>query len=98
MEDVTTDLDIPDAGILSKVVHRGAGVRVVAFAFDTGQELTEHTASVPAILQVIDGRFRITLGESVIEAVPGAWIHMESRLPHSLEALEPSRALLTMLS
>jgi hypothetical protein len=33
----------PDA-VVSKVVHRGDGMNVTVFGFDTGEELTEHQA------------------------------------------------------
>jgi quercetin dioxygenase-like cupin family protein len=76
----------------------------VLFYFDTGQVLTEHTgqvltehtAAVPALLQVLDGHLRITADGRTVDLVPGM-VHLAARLPHALEAVEPSRLLLTML-
>lgn len=95
--DIPAEVEIPANGALSRVMHSDDQVRVVAFAFDEGQELTEHTATVPAIVQVIRGRMRLTLGAEVTDAGPGAWAHMPANLPHSIFALEPSVMLLTML-
>jgi len=88
---------IPPEGTLSKVVFKDDRIRVVVFAFDEGEELTEHTASLPAIVQVLSGRLRLTMGEETVEAAPGDWAHMKAGLPHSVEALEPSLMLLTLL-
>ena len=97
IEDVAAALEIPEEGTLSKVLYRDDRIRVVGFAFDEGQELTEHTAAVPAILQVVSGRFRVVLGDDEMELGPGSWVHMEAHLQHALEALEPSVLLLTLL-
>lgn len=91
------DIEVPVDGTLSKVVYRDDRIRVVAFAFDEGQELSEHTASVPAIVEVLSGRLRLTLGSSVVDATPGSWTHMPANLPHSVVALEPSIMLLTLV-
>lgn len=96
--DVTTSLEIPNEGVLSKVLYRDDRIRVVGFAFDTGEELTEHTAAVPVVIQVISGRFTFTAGEETVELGLESWTHLEASVPHSLTALEPSRLLLTLLS
>lgn len=96
--DVAGRLEIPSQGTLSRTLFSDDRVRVVGFAFDAGQMLTEHTASVPAIIQVVRGRLQLTLGGQAPEEVgPGSWVHMPAHLPHSVEALEPSVMLLTLL-
>jgi len=96
--DIAAEVEIPDNGTLSRVLYRDDQIRVVAFAFDTAQELTEHTATVPALIEVVRGRFRLTLGKDMIEdAGPGFWAHMPGGLPHSVEAIEPGVLLLTLL-
>jgi len=96
--DLAAEVEIPSEGTLSRVLYRDDLVRVVLFAFDTDQELTEHTASVAAIIQVVSGRLDVTLGDEVVVAAPGSWLRMPPHLPHSVRALEPSIMLLSMLS
>ncbi len=96
--DVTADLDIPAAGTLSKVLYRDDNIRVVGFAMDTGQELTEHTASKPIIVQVVSGSVDFVVGGETTTMDPSAWVHLEASVPHSVVALEPSRFLLTLIS
>ncbi|RLE12663.1 MAG: cupin [Actinobacteria bacterium] len=98
LSDIAESLAIPEDGVLSRVLFRDDDIRVVGFAFDTGQELTEHTAALPVIIQVLSGRFRFTAGDETSEIGSESWIHLEASAPHSLVALEPSRLLLTLLS
>lgn len=97
ISDIADQLEIPDDGTLSRSLYRDDRLRVIGFAFDQDQELTEHTAAVPALIQVLTGRLSVSLGSETIEMTPGGWLHMEAHLPHSLTALEPSVVLLTML-
>lgn len=98
LSDVTTSLEIPDEGVLSKALYRDDKIRVVGFAFDTGQELTEHTAAVPVVIQVVSGRFEFTVGDQTTEIGSDSWMHLKASVPHSVIAVEPSRLLLTLLS
>ncbi|MFQ5524246.1 MAG: cupin domain-containing protein [Acidimicrobiia bacterium] len=95
--DIADLLEIPAEGTLSRVLYSDDQLRVVGFAFDKGQELTEHTAAVPALVQVISGRIEMTLGGSTVEMGPGSWLRMGAHLPHALMAVEPSVVLLTLI-
>lgn len=97
IRDLTAEAGIPGDGTLSRVLFQDDRLRLVLFAFDSGQELTEHTAALPAVAQVVSGCFRLTLGTEVVNVRPGAWVHMPAGLPHSVEALEPGHLLLTLL-
>ena len=98
LNDLALNLEIPDEGVLSKVLYRDERIRVVGFAFDTGQELTEHTAAVPVIVQVISGRFDFAIEGETTEIGPDSWMHLQAAVPHSVVALEPARLLLTLLA
>jgi quercetin dioxygenase-like cupin family protein len=69
----------------------------VLFGFAAGQELSEHTASTPAIMHFLHGEADVTLGPEKVSAAPGTWIHMTPQLPHSIRALTPVRLLLLLL-
>ncbi len=97
ISDLAAELTVPEDGTLSRVLYRDDRLRVVGFAFATGQELTEHTSALPVVIQVVRGRLDLVLGEEKTEAVPGSWIRLPARLPHSVRAVEPSVMLRTML-
>lgn len=95
--DLTTELTIPTDGILSRTIYTDSLIKVVLFGFSPGQELSEHTAAVPAIIQIISGTARLTLGTEAMVGNAGAWIHMPPHLPHSVLAETPLVFLLTLL-
>jgi quercetin dioxygenase-like cupin family protein len=95
--DIAASVEIPTDGTLSKVLYKDELIRVVLFAFDQGQELTDHTAPKPAIVQVISGRIRLDLDGEPVELGPGSWVRMAPHLTHAVFAFEPSVMLLTLL-
>ena len=88
---------VADDSTVSRTILSAEGVRVVLFSFDAGQELSEHTAAMPVVLQALDGRFTVTADGRTVALVPGDLIHLGTRTPHSLVATEPGRLLLTMI-
>jgi quercetin dioxygenase-like cupin family protein len=90
--------EIPLDSIVSRTVYRDDSLKAIVFGFATGQELSEHTASVPAIVQILEGECQVTLGDDVIEAQAGFWTRMPAKLPHSILARTPVKMLLLMLS
>lgn len=96
--DVTSLLpDIPANTIVSRTFFDDKGSKGIVFGFAEGQELSEHTASRPAILHFISGKAQLTLGEDSYDAGPGSWVYMDARLPHSVVAETPVIMLLLML-
>ena len=95
--DMAAEMTVPEDGTLSRTLYQDDRVKVVLFGFSAGQELSEHTAAVPAILQILRGQARIGLGGDTVEACEGAWIHMEPNLTHSVVAETPVVMLLTLL-
>lgn len=97
LADIVSLVEVAAEATVSRTVLKADGARLVLFSFDAGQELSEHTAAMPVLLQVLDGRLTVTGGGRSVELVPGGVIHLTARLPHTVLALEPSRLLLTML-
>jgi quercetin dioxygenase-like cupin family protein len=95
--DLAKQVDIPADGILSRTLYSDDHVKVVLFGFDAGQELSEHTASMPAILHIVQGEALLTLGDDSVEAPTGAWVHMRPQLQHSVYARTPLVMLLLLI-
>ena len=88
---------IPTESIVSRTIFKDGQLKVIVFAFDSGQELSKHTASVPAMIQILEGECDLTVGEAAYSGKPGTWVHMDANLPHSLLARTPVKMLLIML-
>ncbi len=96
-DDLVKAVDIPKNGITSRTLFQDERLKVVLFGFDAGQELSEHTASMPAVMHFLQGQARLTLGQDAQKAQAGTWVHLPARLPHSLYAETPVIMLLTLL-
>jgi len=59
-------------GIASRVLARTGGGNLTLFAFDAGQELSEHTAPFDAFVIVLEGSFTLTIGVLPRAPHPGA--------------------------
>ena len=86
-----------EQGIASRVLARTAGGNLTLFAFDAGQELSEHTAAFDALVLVLDGALDLTIGGAAVRATPGTIVLMPANVPHALAAPEAARMLLLML-
>ncbi len=95
--DLAKEVEPPDDGILTRTLFNDDHVKAVIFGFGQGEELSEHTASMPAILHLISGEATLTLGDETVEAQPGTWIHMPANLQHSVHAKTPVVMLLLLL-
>lgn len=98
VENLATLIDAIQAeSIVSRTFFRGDRVKAIMFGFDAGQELSEHTSSQTAIIQIIEGEATVTLGEDKYELKAGSWIQMQPRLKHSVYAKTQVTMLLLML-
>jgi quercetin dioxygenase-like cupin family protein len=97
LPDLSTVQKMPERGILTQTVYQDDDLKVILFSFAAGEELSEHTASTPALLHFISGTARLTLGDQPRTAGPGTWVHMPAHLPHSVVAETPVVMLLLLL-
>src|SRR5687767_13788436 len=84
-------------GIASRVLARTAAGNITLFAFDAGEELSEHTAPFDALVLTVSGSLTLTIGGRSVETAPETIVLMPANVPHAVRATEPSRMLLIML-
>ena len=94
VSDLAKEVQPPDKGILSRTLFSDDRLKVVLFGFAQGEELSEHTASMPAVLHFLQGEAKLTLGDDIVEARPGTWVHMAKGLRHGIRAETPLILLL----
>jgi quercetin dioxygenase-like cupin family protein len=99
-EPVVADLvalaQVADQGIVSKSIVENDHHKIVHFTFAPGQELSEHTASVPAAIHVLSGEGTVTLEGVTYEAGPGKLYYMPAEVKHAVKARGELVFLLTM--
>jgi quercetin dioxygenase-like cupin family protein len=97
ISDLAKEAQPPEKGIRSRTIFNDEKVKAVNFGFGQGEELSEHTASMPAILHFLQGEAKLTLGDDTLEAKPGTWVHMPTGQRHSIQAKTPAVMLLLLL-
>ena len=98
IENLASSIEIPKDGTLSRTIRRDDQVKVVLFGFAGGQELSQHTASVPAMIEIVQGEVRLTLDGEEKELSAGSWVYMEANLSHAVYAKTDVVMLLTMMT
>jgi quercetin dioxygenase-like cupin family protein len=84
-------------GIASRVLARTAAGNITLFAFDAGEELSEHTAPFDALALTLSGAFTLTVGGVNVQTAAQTIVLMPANVPHAVHAAEPSLMLLIML-
>lgn len=98
VENLPALFEIQPDSIVSRTFFKGDRLKSILFGFDAGQELTEHTSSQAAMIQIVQGQATVTVGEDKHELGVGSWLHLQPRVKHSVHANTPLMLLLTMYS
>ena len=83
-------------GIVSRTLLRTPTVRVVLFGFAEGQELTEHTSTQHALIQVLSGECEFSLSGKPQNLKAGDFLYMPPNAPHAVKATKQFSMLLTL--
>ena len=86
-----------DGAIVSKTLIKGGNGSVTVFAFDQGQELSEHTVPFDALVFIFDGEAEIRISEMINHVQTGEAIVMPSNQPHSVKAIRRFKMMLSMV-
>jgi quercetin dioxygenase-like cupin family protein len=86
-----------EGAIVSRIVLKRDAGTVTLFAFDAGQELSEHTTPYDALVQVLDGEAAITIAGRPHRLGVGDAILLPARQPHAVQAVARFKMLLTMI-
>lgn len=94
---LTELLDYQEHGIVSRIVLKKPSGSVTLFAFDQGEELSEHTAPFDALVHVLEGEADVRVGTERHHVAAGAMLLLPAGVPHAVAAHERFKMLLTML-
>lgn len=83
--------------VVSKIILKNDAGNLTLFAFDRGQNLSEHTAPFDAIIEVIEGKVKATIDRKEQLLDEGDFIIMPANIPHALEAVTQFKMLLVMI-
>lgn len=82
--------------VVSKTLVQNELVSVTVFSFDKGEEISTHAAGGDAMVTVLDGKGRFTIGGDVFVLEKGETIIMPKDIPHSVYGEEKFKMLLVV--
>lgn len=89
-------VDYAPGAVVSRTLAKSKAGTITVFAFDEGEELSEHTAPFDAYVQVLDGRTQLSIGGEQVVADAGQIVLMPAHVPHAVYAAERFKMLLVL--
>lgn len=83
--------------VVSKTLVQNKNVSITLFAFDKDEEISTHSSHGDALVNVLDGVARITIGDEVFTLSANESIVMPAEIPHSVFAPEQMKFMLTVV-
>lgn len=97
VSEVIANLPISAEATTSRVVVDTPAIRVVVFAMDAGQELTDHSAPRAVVVQVLSGLVDFSYGGSRSQLGAGDVVYLAPGERHAVVATAPCHFALTLV-
>lgn len=94
---LVASIPITASSTTSRVVVDNPALRVVVFAFDEGELLTDHSSPRAVVVHLLDGAIRFSIDNEEHTLVPGDVLYLAPGATHSLVADAPSHLSLVMV-
>ena len=83
---LTDHIDYPESGVLSKIIWKSEQSQCSLFCLAAQTEISDHTSTRNATVQVLAGTGELTLNSDTILLTPGVFVFMPANAPHALVA------------
>jgi quercetin dioxygenase-like cupin family protein len=83
--------------VVSKTLVQNKNVSITLFSFDKGEEISSHSSDGDAMVTVLDGTGRFTVGEQEFVLGKGETLVMPNHVPHAVYGEEQFKMLLTVV-
>lgn len=77
-------VDYQPGQVVSKTLVQNEAVSMTIFSFDKGEEISSHAAGGDAMVTVLEGKGRFTVGEDVFYLEAGDTLIMPKDIPHAV--------------
>lgn len=85
------------SSIVSRQIVKKPNGNITLFAFDKDESLSEHTSPFEALVSIVEGSMKITIGGNPFTVEEGEILLLPPDIPHGLIALQKTKMLLTMI-
>lgn len=90
-------IEYQEGQVVSRTLAQGKNLSLTLFAFAKGEEISSHSSSGDAMVYVLDGESKITIGKEEFTVKKGETIVMPAGVPHALLATEKFKMLLVVV-
>ena len=95
--DLAENVTYAIGSVVSKTLLKKDTGNITLFSFAQGQGLSEHTSPYDAVVYILDGEAKITIGGKAQTVQRGQMLIMPADVPHALLAVEQFKMLLIMI-
>lgn len=89
-------VDYQKGQIVSRTLVQNDFISMTIFSFDQGEEISTHASGGDAMVTVLEGTGRFTVGEDVFVLTEGETLIMPKGIPHAVYGEEPFKMQLTV--
>ena len=82
--------------VVSKTLVQNEYVSMTVFSFDKGEEISTHAAGGDAMVTVLEGKGRFTVGDDVFILETGETLIMPKDIPHAVYGEEQFKMMLVV--
>jgi len=83
--------------VVSRTLAQNKAVSLTIFAFDIGEEISSHASHGDAMVTIIEGSAKITVGDEIFVLSDGQTIVMPAGVPHAVAAESKFKMFLTVV-
>lgn len=94
---LTNEISVQRGQIVSKTLAQNEAVSITLFAFAEGEEISTHDSTGDAMVQVLEGIGRFTVGGKEHFCKAGDVLIMPAKIPHAVYAVEDFKWILTVV-
>ncbi|MFH1060116.1 MAG: cupin domain-containing protein [Pseudomonadota bacterium] len=83
--------------VVSRTLAQNPMLSLTLFALAQGEGISAHTVPADALVVILDGAARVTIGEKTLALAAGQCVAMPHGVPHALDADQPFKMLLVVV-
>jgi quercetin dioxygenase-like cupin family protein len=88
---------VQPGAVVSRTLVKTGGGTVTAFAFDTGEALSEHSTPFDALVIGVEGEAEVSISRVSHRVKAGDLLRLPANEPHALKAISPFKMILVMV-
>ena len=90
-------VEVEPGKVISRTFVQRPDLSITLFAFAAGEAISAHSAPGDAMVYILEGEARITIGDAASTVKSGEIIVMPANVPHAVDAEKDFKMLLTVV-